>query len=121
MHDARLRECNYGALNGKPVARLAAERASHIETPFPGGQSYRQVVAAMDDFLRDLARDWNGRTALIVAHSANKWALDVLLGGAALETLVDAPFAWQEGWRYALPAHWGGANAVGADEFRQVG
>jgi len=31
-----------------------------------------------------------------------------LLGGRALEELVDAPFAWQEGWRYTLPSGWSG-------------
>lgn len=116
VQDARLRECNYGALNGMSVARLAAERAHHIDTPFPGGQSYRQVVAAMGGFLRDLARDWDGRNVLIVAHSANRWALEVLLAGATLETSVDVPFAWQEGWRYTLPADWGEADAARAGE-----
>jgi alpha-ribazole phosphatase/probable phosphoglycerate mutase len=100
--DARLRECNYGALNGIPVARLAAERSRHIDEPFPGGQSYRQVVDEMRSFLRDLAGGWDGSTVLIVAHSANKWALDHLLRDLALEELVDAPFGWQEGWIYSL-------------------
>jgi broad specificity phosphatase PhoE len=102
--DARLRECNYGTLNGMPVARLAAERSRHIDVPYPGGQSYRQVVAAMRDFLRDLAARWDGCTVVVIAHSANKWALDFLLNGTALEALVDAPFGWQEGWSYTLPA-----------------
>lgn len=104
--DARLRECNYGALNGMPVAQLAMERSRHIDEPFPGGQSYRQVVAATRDFLRDLAADWDGKTVVIIAHSANKWALDHLLNRIALEDLVDAPFGWQEGWRYSLPTGW---------------
>jgi hypothetical protein len=32
--------------------------------------------------------------------------LDHLLTGAALQDLVAAPFAWQEGWSYALPGGW---------------
>jgi broad specificity phosphatase PhoE len=108
--DARLRECNYGTLNGMPVAQLAAARSRHIDEPFPGGQSYWQVVAEMRDFLRDLAEQWDGHTVLIIAHSANKWALDHLLNGVPLEDLVDAPFGWQDGWRYSLPAHWGRAG-----------
>ncbi|MGH9174295.1 MAG: histidine phosphatase family protein [Vicinamibacterales bacterium] len=102
--DARLRECNYGALNGMPVARLAAERARRIETPFPNGQSYRQVIDVTADFLDDLVSEWDGRQVVVIAHSANKWALDYLLNGAAIEDLVDAPFDWQEGWRYVLPS-----------------
>lgn len=111
--DLRLRECDYGALNGMPVARLAAERSRHIDEPYPGGQSYRQVVAATADFLRDLAANWDGRTVLIIAHSANKWALDHLLHGTALEDLADAPFGWREGWRYTLPAGWTGEESPG--------
>jgi alpha-ribazole phosphatase/probable phosphoglycerate mutase len=110
--DARLRECNYGALNGMPVTRLAAERSRHIDEPFPDGQSYRQVVEAMGDFLRDLAAGWEGSHVCLISHSANRWALDCLLNGARLEDLVDAPFAWQEGWRYLLSSGWTGTEAV---------
>ena len=105
FQDARLRECNYGELNGMPVERLAAERPQRVTIPYPGGQSYQDVVAATDDFLRDLAQ-WDGSTVLIIAHSANQWALDVLLNGASLEELVGAPFAWQAGWSYTLPTGW---------------
>jgi alpha-ribazole phosphatase/probable phosphoglycerate mutase len=106
IQDARLRECNYGALNGKPVARLAIERSRHIDEPFPGGQSYRQVVDQSRDFLRDLAAHWDGARVLIIAHSANKWALDHLLNGVPIEVLVNAPFNWHEGWSYTLPTSW---------------
>ncbi|MFE0187940.1 histidine phosphatase family protein [Streptomyces sp. NPDC058989] len=108
--DPRLRECDYGDLNGCPVTDLAAERSRHIEEPFPGGQSFRQVIAATADFLHDLDAGWSGRRVLIIAHSANKWALDCLLTGAAIEDLVDAPFGWQEGWHYTLPTGWSAAS-----------
>jgi len=38
----------------------------------------------------------------VVAHSANKWALDCLLDGKELENLVGSPFEWKEGWVYVL-------------------
>jgi alpha-ribazole phosphatase/probable phosphoglycerate mutase len=110
IQDARLRECNYGALNGQPVARLALVRRQHVETPFPDGQSYREVIDATRAFLRDLARDWNGSRVLVIAHSANRWALECLLGAGVIEELVDAPFAWQKGWSYTLPDSWDGAT-----------
>lgn len=109
--DARLRECNYGDLNGMAVARLATERSKHIDDPFPNGQSYRQVVQATRSFLADVARDHDGGRVIVISHSANKWAFDVLLCGARLEDLVDAPFGWQEGWLYVLPAGWSSASA----------
>ncbi len=108
VRDARLRECDYGEMNGMAVAQLAASRALHIDTPYPDGQSYRQVVAAMRAFLRDLAAAQAGRTVVVIAHAANKWALDHLLHGVPLEDLVAAPFGWRAGWHYTVPDNWAG-------------
>ncbi|MFD7626508.1 histidine phosphatase family protein [Streptomyces sp. NPDC059851] len=111
--DPRLRECDYGTLNGSPVADLAGHRSRHIDTPFPGGQSYRQVIGATADLLRDLAASRSGQRVLLISHSANKWALDCLLHGASIEELVDAPFGWREGWHYTLPDGWPAATGAG--------
>lgn len=100
--DARLRECDYGDWNGMPVARLETERAGRVDTPFPGGQAYRDVVEQMAGFLADAARDWDGCRVLVVGHSATRWALDHLLNGEDLTRLVTAPFDWREGWRYRV-------------------
>jgi len=99
--DTRLRECDYGSLTGRPVDDLAP-RLRFIETPFPGGQSYRDVVGHVSSFLNDL-RPYQGQRVLVIGHSATRWALDHLLAGVPLEALVDAPFRWREGWTYRLP------------------
>jgi broad specificity phosphatase PhoE len=104
--DARLREIDYGEWNGMPVSRLERERARRISRPFPGGESYQQVVTRVAGFLEELARDWEVARVLLVGHAATRWALDHLLAGADLAELVVAPFGWQEGWSYALPAGW---------------
>ena len=46
--DPRLRECDYGELNGAPVGEVAAVRRLHVEEAFPGGESYRQVLVYHD-------------------------------------------------------------------------
>jgi broad specificity phosphatase PhoE len=102
--DARLRECDYGFLNGRPVSEVQAVRAGHLDEPFPGGESYRQVVERTRSFLRDLEAGWDGSRVLLIGHSANRWALDHLLLGQPLEELVAAPFEWREGWEYVLGA-----------------
>ncbi|MFG1944847.1 histidine phosphatase family protein [Nonomuraea sp. NPDC048826] len=157
--DARLRECDYGDLTGRPVRELAPLRVRHIDVPWPGGESYRQVVARTAAFLRDVRSDlndvrdglrgvpdvgdglrgvpdvrdglrveaggpgvpdvgdgpgvrepgdasarWQGRTVLVVAHAANRWALLHLLAGTPLEELVTAPFQWRPGWEFELEA-----------------
>ncbi len=101
FQDERLRECDYGELTGMPVERLEAERVRRITTPFPGGQSYEQVVEAVRSFLADLGERWSGRV-VVIGHSATRWALDNLVNGVPLEESVTSSFDWQPGWRYAI-------------------
>jgi len=37
--DRRLRECNYGELNGQPISRFKGEPPRRIDMPYPGGES----------------------------------------------------------------------------------
>jgi alpha-ribazole phosphatase/probable phosphoglycerate mutase len=100
--DGRLRECNYGRLNGMPRETLEHERASHVEVPWPEGESYLDVVARTRDLLVDIARDHDGERVLLVAHSANLFALRYLLEGHDLHELLSAEFGWQPGWEFRL-------------------
>ena len=60
------------------------------------------MVDRTKDFLDDLSPEFDEARVLLIAHSANRWALEHLLVGTALEELVVAPFEWQEGWTYRL-------------------
>jgi broad specificity phosphatase PhoE len=104
--DSRLRECNYGDWNGTPVATLLGKRRQFLTSPYPGGQSYHDVLGAMAEFLTEVAQNWGGRRLLVIGHSATRWALDALINHARLEDLVEAPFNWREGWTYTVPAGW---------------
>ena len=106
IQDPRLRECNYGRLNGAPLDQHHAERAHHVDVPWPDGESYRQVVDRTRAFLADAAGRWPAGQVLVIAHSANKLAFDCLLLGAQLEDSVAEPFTWQPGWRYDVPDGW---------------
>jgi broad specificity phosphatase PhoE len=106
--DARLRECNYGELNGLPADLVKSEQAAHLETPFVDGESYADVVERMRSFLYDLGRAWDGSRVLVIGHTATRWSLDHLLGGVPLADLVGAPFEWQEGWEYTVGERPGG-------------
>jgi broad specificity phosphatase PhoE len=102
FQDWRLRECNYGELNGAPVDALEP-RVARVHKPFPGGQSYWDVVELTRAFLEDLKRWYDGQTVLVIAHSANRWAFEHLLGSRApLEALIASQFNWQPGWTYAV-------------------
>ena len=102
LHDWRLRECDYGELNGTPASELHANRRSHLDVPFPGGESWRQAVDRAGRVLDDLPRRWDGCRVLVVGHVATKWALDHFLNGMPLEELAAADFEYQEGWEYRL-------------------
>jgi broad specificity phosphatase PhoE len=101
--DARLRECNYGSMNGRPRAELDAVRRSKLDEAWPGGESWRQAVARVAGFLDELPRAHTGERVLIIGHVATRWALDHVALGVPLEHLVEAEFDWQEGWEYTLP------------------
>jgi broad specificity phosphatase PhoE len=102
LQDWRLRECNYGELNGAPTDALSP-KAERVHRPFPGGQSYNDVMELTRSFLEDVKRWYGGSVVLVVAHSANRWSLDHLLGGGTpLAKLITEPFDWQPGWEYRL-------------------
>ncbi|HET7352687.1 MAG TPA: histidine phosphatase family protein [Gaiellaceae bacterium] len=100
VQEARLRECNYGELNG--TAEPLHDRAAHIEVPYPAGESWRQAVERVAGFLDELRRERDGERVLVIGHSATRFALDVTVNGRELEDLVGAPFAWQPGWEFVV-------------------
>jgi broad specificity phosphatase PhoE len=106
--DRRLREYDYGTMTGAPVEQIHAERPARVDSPFPDGESLRDVAGRVRDFLNDLAREWDGNRVLIVGHGATKLALDHLLGGLSLEDAASQPFTWQPvppSYRYILAAY----------------
>jgi broad specificity phosphatase PhoE len=102
--DRRLRECDYGELTGMPSSRLAQEMPRRVETPYPGGESYGDVVERVRGFLDDLLPEHDGERVLLISHAAPRWALQHLLDDVALVDAVTAPFDWQPGWEYVLRA-----------------
>jgi broad specificity phosphatase PhoE len=98
--DERLRECDYGQLNGtkEPVH----DRDAHIDVAYPGGESWRQAVTRVTGFLDELRRERAGERVLVIGHSATRLALEVFANGRALEEVMAEPFLWRPGWEYVL-------------------
>ena len=94
--DWRLRECDYGELNGTPVQRLP------VDERYPGGESWREAVARVTRFLDELAATRDGERVCVIGHVATRWAFDHRVRGVPLEQLWDEDFAWQPGWEYEL-------------------
>jgi 2,3-bisphosphoglycerate-dependent phosphoglycerate mutase len=49
--DWRLRECDYGAWNGRPIAHIQGDRRRYLAEPYPGGESWQQAVHRVGRFL----------------------------------------------------------------------
>ena len=102
--DWRLRETNYGDLNGMPTSTLHAERASRVHIPFPGGESWREAADRTLEALHDIAKRFDGKRVVVIGHAAQRYLLRSLFEGMALEEAVMVPFEWQEGWVYEFSA-----------------
>jgi broad specificity phosphatase PhoE len=103
--DRRLREYDYGTMTGMPREVMEAERPLRVETPFPEGESLRDVAARVRGFLDDLARKWDGRRVVVIGHGATRLAFEYLLGGMSLEEAAATPFSWEPvppSWRFVL-------------------
>ncbi len=102
IRERRLRECNYGLLNGVPRAQLEADGPDSLDERFPEGESWREAVQRVDEFLHELARERDGYRVLVIGHMATWYALEAAANGARLDDLFSTPFGWQEGWEYSL-------------------
>lgn len=106
ISDARLRECNYGTMNGQPSELVEPLQEKNISTPFPDGESYENVKERLADFLDFLKTHYADKRVAIVAHKAPQLALDVLLKGQTWEEAFAHDWrkrkAWQPGWKYTL-------------------
>lgn len=107
ISDPRLRECNYGDLNGasSDIVEPMQEKEC-IEKPFPNGESYEDVKARVADFLEFLKQNYNGKHIAIVAHKAPQIAIEVLLNGKTWGQALAEDWrktkSWKPGWEYVV-------------------
>ncbi len=105
--DARLRECNYGKLNGAPSSVVEPMQEDEcIYNKFPEGESYEDVKIRMVDFLKFLKENYEYKHVAIVAHKAPQLSLDVLLKSKTWKEALRDDWrknkSWQPGWEYDL-------------------
>lgn len=104
LHDKRIRECNYGDLNGKDSALVKYEE--HINTRFTNGESLIDVEKRVRNFCDYLLENYNEKTVALVAHKAPQLALEVLTKKISWKDAIDNDWRkrkkWQPGWRYEI-------------------
>ncbi|MFT4303945.1 MAG: histidine phosphatase family protein [Candidatus Woesearchaeota archaeon] len=106
IKDKRLRECNYGQLNGYPSFIVEPMQERNITKKFPDGESYEDVKIRINDFLNFLKKYYQQKTIAIVAHKAPQLALDVLLKNKNWNQAFKEDWrknkAWKPGWDYII-------------------
>ena len=103
-HDSRIRECNYGDLNGQDASLVVYE--DHITEPFPNGEALIDVENRVRDFCNYLKENFDGKTVAVVAHKAPQFAFEVITKGITWEEAIEKDWrkikAWQPGWEYIV-------------------
>lgn len=106
IHDARLRECNYGDMNGKSAASFKNRMEDFVDISFPNGESYKDVEKRLASFTKYLHTNYNDKHIAIVAHQGPQLALDVLLGSRTWQQAIEEDWrkqkAWKPGWEYII-------------------
>lgn len=101
--DWRLRECDYGRLNGAPSADVHHDRLRYARNPYPDGESWQTATARAAAAARDAADRHPGGTIMIIGHIATWLGLRLACGDRTrLETMITEPSEWQPGWAYDL-------------------
>ena len=85
IQDKRLRECNYGDLDGEDKNLIVYE--DHIDVPFPNGESLKDVEVRVQSFINDILKEYKGKTIGIVAHRAPQLAFEVITKNISWERL----------------------------------
>ena len=102
--DNRLRECNYGDLDGEDKKLVVFE--DHIDEPFPNGESLKDVEKRVREFLDYAKVNYKGKTIGIVAHRAPQLAIEVITKNITWEEANKNDWRktgdWQPGWEYEI-------------------
>ncbi len=104
IQDNRLRECNYGELNGKDSSLVQYE--NHITEKFPNGECMLDIEKRIKSFCEYLLENYNEKHVAIVAHKAPQLAFQVITEEKTWKEAIDQDWrktkAWQPGWKYII-------------------
>ena len=100
--DPRLREMNYGRLNGAGEGQFPRDETIQIEVPFEEGESCHDVEGRVRAFLSEHYRHTDH--IAIFGHRFPQLALEVIFNGRSWPEALAQDWrsrgAWQAGWAY---------------------
>ena len=104
IQDSRLRECNYGDLDGADKGLIKYEE--HIENEFPNGESLKEVEYRINEFIEDRKEKYKGKNIGIIAHRATQLAFEVITKNISWEEAIEKDWRkkglWEPGWIYEI-------------------
>jgi len=90
--DKRLRDTNFGVFHGKPGKRyreLFSSRKERFSKRTPKGENWRDVGKRVIAVIKDVEKEYNGKTILIVSHADPVWLLAGYLKGLSEDELLE--------------------------------
>lgn len=100
IEDRRLREWDYGLLNGHPVLEVEPLKSLYLQEAFPCGESLAMAIARIESFLDEISQLYPEKTILLIGHRATYYALEHRYSHRSMQDIVERPWRWQPGWRY---------------------
>ncbi|MFH1890726.1 MAG: class I tRNA ligase family protein [Candidatus Kuenenbacteria bacterium] len=102
--DKRLRECNYGDLNGRPDNDFESDERYYINNSYPNGENCHDVEKRVREFLEEISAKYKGKKIAIVAHKYPQFAFEVIANNKTWQQAFDSDWRntknWQAGWKY---------------------
>ena len=102
VQDSRLREMNYGVLNGRSESEFPEDEYWCVSNRFDGGECCLDVQTRMESFLNDCYDPL--KSIAVFSHKYPQLALEVLLNGLSWVQVIDLDWRhtgeWKPGWIY---------------------
>jgi broad specificity phosphatase PhoE len=102
--DPRLRELNYGELNGKHRSYFTHPPGWEIRNRYPGGESCLDVQTRVHSLLLALTLENPDLHVAFVSHKYPQLALEVICNGSSWEEAIEQDWretgSWQPIWEY---------------------
>ncbi|MEK7124516.1 MAG: histidine phosphatase family protein [Patescibacteria group bacterium] len=86
--DERLREINFGTMNGGPISELDIKfrnEAERITDKMEKGESYQDVWKRVSDFLNEMELKYKNEDILVISHECPLWILESIIKSMSLE------------------------------------
>lgn len=96
--DGRLNPIDFGDFHVCQKNEVRRVRHKYIDSPFPNGESYRQMLHRTESFIKDAVRTCDGLTLLVIAHESTDALLRFIADGRGTleEAIVGVDGAWLE-------------------------